>query len=74
VAGTSVAEATLAQNIFALRKVAGRPPHIETVPKFGYRFVCAMRERRGSREKSILVSAAREPERRQGAGILQRRV
>ena len=31
--GISVAEATLAQNIFALRKALGDTPHIETVPR-----------------------------------------
>jgi len=42
---TSVEEATLAQNIFALRKALGDTPrHIETVPKFGYRFVTPVRE------------------------------
>jgi len=33
--GISVAEATLAQNIFALRKALSGAQHIETVPKFG---------------------------------------
>jgi TolB-like protein/Tfp pilus assembly protein PilF len=62
---TSVEEATLAQNIFAVRKALGDTPHepldnpraprvprqveprgprhIETVPKFGYRFVTPVR-------------------------------
>ena len=53
--GTSVAEATLAQNIFALRKALGDPPHIETVPKFGYRFVAPMRERPAAPRKAVLV-------------------
>jgi Tol biopolymer transport system component/DNA-binding winged helix-turn-helix (wHTH) protein len=36
---TFVEEATLAQNIFTLRKVLGKePPYIETIPKRGYRF------------------------------------
>lgn len=43
---TFVEEATLAQNIFTLRKVLGESsdghPYIETVPKRGYRFVCAL--------------------------------
>lgn len=43
-AGTNVADATLAQNIFALRKALGGAHWIETVPKFGYRFVPAVRE------------------------------
>jgi TolB-like protein/DNA-binding winged helix-turn-helix (wHTH) protein/Tfp pilus assembly protein PilF len=44
---TFVEEATLAQNIFTLRKVLGNPPdgqeYIETVPKRGYRFVAAVK-------------------------------
>jgi DNA-binding winged helix-turn-helix (wHTH) protein len=43
----NVGEATLAQNIFALRKVLGERA-IETVPKFGYRFVTAVRELAGA--------------------------
>jgi DNA-binding winged helix-turn-helix (wHTH) protein len=43
--GTSVEDATLAQNILAIRKAIGAE-HIETVPKFGYRFVTPVRERR----------------------------
>src|SRR5690242_16595531 len=36
---TFVEEATLAQNIFTLRKVLGKEPsYIETIPKRGYRF------------------------------------
>jgi TolB-like protein/Tfp pilus assembly protein PilF len=53
--GTTVAEATLAQNIFALRKVLGDSPHIETVPKFGYRFVAPMHERPAAPRKAVLV-------------------
>jgi TolB-like protein len=53
--GTSVGEATLAQNIFALRKALGDPPHIETVPKFGYRFIAPMRERPAAPRKAVLV-------------------
>ncbi len=53
--GTSVAEATIAQNIFALRKVLGDTPHIETVPKFGYRFVTRVREARQPLAKITLV-------------------
>jgi Tol biopolymer transport system component/DNA-binding winged helix-turn-helix (wHTH) protein len=48
---TFVEEATLAQNVFTLRKALGhgRPDHqyIETVPKYGYRFVADVRELRG---------------------------
>ena len=43
-AGTAVGDATLAQNIFALRKALGDAAWIETVPKFGYRFLQAVRE------------------------------
>jgi len=42
--GTTVEEATLAQNVFALRKALGETLYIETVPKFGYRFVPPVRE------------------------------
>lgn len=48
---TFVEEATLAQNIFTLRKALGRgaqgddaPQYIETVPRRGYRFVAGVRE------------------------------
>src|ERR1043165_3806615 len=47
---TFVEEATLAQNIFTLRKALGQgqaePRYIETVPKRGYRFVADVRELR----------------------------
>jgi len=43
-----VEEATLAQNVFILRKVLGETPldarYIETVPKYGYRFVAEVKE------------------------------
>src|SRR5215510_10722583 len=43
-----VEEATLAQNIRTLRKALGQSPsgsqYIETVPKYGYRFVAAVRQ------------------------------
>src|SRR4029078_12835661 len=41
--------------IFALRKALGDPPHIETVPRFGYRFVVPMREGPAAPRKAILV-------------------
>jgi len=41
---TNVSDATLAQNVFAVRKALGDADCIETVPKFGYRFVPAVRE------------------------------
>jgi TolB-like protein/Tfp pilus assembly protein PilF len=53
--GTSVADATIAQNIFALRKVLGETLHIETVPKFGYRFVTPVREAPRPLDKITLV-------------------
>ena len=53
--GVSVAEATLAQNIFAVRKALGDTPHIETVPKFGYRFVTPVREVRQFEKTALLV-------------------
>lgn len=53
--GTNVAEATLAQNIFALRKALGGEACIETVPKFGYRFVPPVREVAAPARKNILA-------------------
>src|SRR5437868_12940273 len=42
---TFVEEATLAQNIFTLRKALGKEPqYIETIPKHGYRFTANVRE------------------------------
>src|SRR5438876_605105 len=49
---TNVAEATLAQNIFAVRKALGGG--IETVPKFGYRLTLAVREAPAD-QKIVLV-------------------
>jgi Tol biopolymer transport system component/DNA-binding winged helix-turn-helix (wHTH) protein len=47
---TFVEEATLAQNIFTLRKALGKePPYIETVPKRGYRFTANVRESTSAR-------------------------
>jgi TolB-like protein len=47
-AGAFIGEATLAQNIFTLRKALGRNPlgyqYIETIPKRGYRFIEQVRE------------------------------
>jgi Tol biopolymer transport system component/DNA-binding winged helix-turn-helix (wHTH) protein len=46
--GTSVEEATLTQNVFTLRRALGHAENgelfIKTVPKYGYRFVAAVRE------------------------------
>src|SRR3954471_3714450 len=52
---TNVAEGTLAQNIFALRKALGEPDSIETVPKFGYRFLTPVQEVRAAERKVILA-------------------
>ena len=47
---TFVEEATLAQNIFTLRKALGKEPqYIETIPKRGYRFTAQVREISGER-------------------------
>jgi Tol biopolymer transport system component/DNA-binding winged helix-turn-helix (wHTH) protein len=47
---TFVGEATLAQNVFTLRKALGEPEgggaFVETVPRRGYRFAVEVRERR----------------------------
>src|SRR4051794_16856463 len=47
---TFVEEATLAQNIFTLRRALGQgrdtEQYIETIPKRGYRFVASVRELR----------------------------
>jgi Tol biopolymer transport system component/DNA-binding winged helix-turn-helix (wHTH) protein len=47
---TFVGEATLAQNVFTLRKALGEAeggkPYIETVPRRGYKFAAKVRERR----------------------------
>ncbi len=52
---TNVAEATLAQNIFAVRKALGGTVAIETVPKYGYRFVTAVRVLRAGAGKVVLA-------------------
>jgi len=50
---TFVEEATLARNIFVLRKALGdaqdEPQYIETVPKRGYRFIAPVKELEGAR-------------------------
>jgi DNA-binding winged helix-turn-helix (wHTH) protein/TolB-like protein/tetratricopeptide (TPR) repeat protein len=55
---TFVEEATLAQNIFTLRRVLGREGReqlIETVPKRGYRFVGDVEAVEGGREGALLM-------------------
>jgi TolB-like protein/DNA-binding winged helix-turn-helix (wHTH) protein/Flp pilus assembly protein TadD len=68
---TFVEEATLAQNVFTLRKVLGDTAeghqYIETVPKRGYRFVAAVKEVGGPAETShpgVLEPAVRRRGRR----------
>jgi TolB-like protein len=51
----NVTEATLAQNIFAVRKALGEVQSIETVPKFGYRFLMPVRELRAAAQKVVLL-------------------
>jgi TolB-like protein/Tfp pilus assembly protein PilF len=52
---TTVSEATLAQHIFAVRRAIGGTDCIETIPKFGYRFVAPVRALRTSAEKVVLL-------------------
>src|SRR5918911_4981207 len=53
---TFVEEATLAQNVFTLRKALGEPEgggaFVETVPRRGYRFAVVVRERHEGQEES----------------------
>ena len=51
----AVEEATLAQNVFAVRKALGETPYIETVPKFGYRFIGAVRGVHGEPQKILIA-------------------
>src|SRR3954468_6013215 len=61
---TFVGEATLAQNVFTLRKALGEAEggksYIETVPRRGYRFAAAVRELRegGETEETTHAHAA----------------
>jgi TolB-like protein len=52
---TTVSEATLAQHIFAVRRAMGGTDCIETIPKFGYRFVAPVRALRTSTDKLALL-------------------
>ncbi|HEX7313382.1 MAG TPA: winged helix-turn-helix domain-containing protein [Pyrinomonadaceae bacterium] len=66
---TFVGEATLAQNVFTLRKALGEPSgggaFVETVPRRGYRFAVEVRERREEpNEAPALVVARVEDESR----------
>ncbi|HEX5731701.1 MAG TPA: winged helix-turn-helix domain-containing protein [Blastocatellia bacterium] len=60
---TVVEESTLAQNIFTLRKTLGEDSHenrfIETVPKFGYRFVADVRELAEREEQTVVQTKAK---------------
>ncbi len=64
---TNVGEATLAQNVFAIRKALGDTDCIETVPKFGYRFVMPVRAHGAAAGKMLLAvlpfeNLSRDPE------------
>lgn len=54
---TFVGEATLAQNVFTLRKALGEPEgggaFVETVPRRGYRFAVEVRERREGTAETV---------------------
>src|SRR6185295_5254983 len=52
---TTVSEATLAQHIFAVRKAIGGTSCIETIPKFGYRFVTPVRAVRAAAQKIVVL-------------------
>ena len=60
---TFVGEATLAQNVFTLRKALGEPAGggacVETVPRRGYRFAVEVTERLEGQEESHAFAAAR---------------
>jgi len=59
---TFVGEATLAQNVFTLRKALGEPTgggaFVETVPRRGYRFAVQVCERREGQAEAHAFSAA----------------
>ncbi|HEX8184191.1 MAG TPA: winged helix-turn-helix domain-containing protein, partial [Blastocatellia bacterium] len=61
-----VEEATLAQNIFTLRKILEERPneiqYIETVPKYGYRFVAKVNEWSDERQEEVSKKST-EPDR-----------
>ena len=52
---TTVSDATLAQHVFAVRKAIGGPKCIETIPRFGYRFVTPVRALRADARKVVLL-------------------
>ncbi len=63
--GTFVEEATLAQNIFTLRKFLGDSPeghqYIQTVPKLGYRFIAEVKEVPERPGAELTIAAAPSP-------------
>src|SRR6185369_5644692 len=70
---TFVEEATLAQNIFTLRKALGKePPYIETIPKRGYRFAASVREVIGDTGSPSIAAASIEAESNGAASAAQR--
>lgn len=60
--GTFVEEATLAQNIFTLRRALGEDAsnvqYIETIPRVGYRFICGVEVRDKVRPVQLIAAAA----------------
>jgi Tol biopolymer transport system component/DNA-binding winged helix-turn-helix (wHTH) protein len=71
---TFVGEATLAQNVFTLRKALGEPEgggaFVETVPRRGYRFAVEVKERReGQEEARALADAQVEDESRRVVNV-----
>lgn len=73
--GTFVGEATLAQNVFTLRRALGDAEggksYIETVPRRGYRFAAAVREvtEGGETEEATPARAAAGVEGRDSSGL-----
>ena len=65
---TFVGEATLAQNVFTLRKALGEPAgggvFVETVPRRGYRFAVEVKESRQEEEEAAHAVATRTDESR----------
>src|SRR4030095_6747796 len=57
--GTHVSDATLAQNVFAIRRALGDAASIETVPKFGYRLTTPGAARQGARQRVVGALALR---------------
>jgi Tol biopolymer transport system component/DNA-binding winged helix-turn-helix (wHTH) protein len=70
---TFVGEATLAQNVFTLRRALGEAEggksYIETVPRRGYRFAAAVREVREGGETETAAESEAETRARVAAGV-----